>query len=112
MVTSQSTTQDLNADKLPARRRLTVGYLASSSKGHPPHIRIMGHWLKEVGFPIGAKVGVEVSQGRLVIELAPPASEYQASPPRRAYVSERMEMMDFPRHCPASARKEQGGNAP
>jgi Toxin SymE, type I toxin-antitoxin system len=114
MAAEQSTTEQLNSVKFPTRRRLTVGYLASSAKGHPPHIRLMGRWVEEAGFPIGAQVDVEVSHGRLVIELAPPPSpsEYQTPPPKRAYISERMEMTDFPRRTPAARRTKQGANAP
>jgi Toxin SymE, type I toxin-antitoxin system len=114
MAAEQSTTEQLNSGKSPTRRRLTVGYLASSVKGHPPHIRIMGRWVKEAGFPIGAQVDVEVSHGRLVIELAPPLypSEYQTPPPKRAHISERMEMTDFPHRSGATGRTNPGANAP
>jgi hypothetical protein len=71
MAAEQSTTEQLDSVKSPTRRRLTVGYLASSAKGHPPHIRLMGRWVEDAGFPIGAEVDVEVSHVRLVIELAP-----------------------------------------
>ena len=94
MAISQSTSQQLSSEKPKACRRLTVGYLASSARhGHPPHIRIMGRWVEEAGFVVGAKVDVDVSHGRLVIELAPPEPESEPPPPpRRAYISERMKI--------------------
>jgi hypothetical protein len=91
MAASDSTTQQLKSEKLKTRR-LTVGYGAGAERGHAPHIRIMGRWVEEAGFAIGAKVDVEVSHGRLVIELTPPEPEYEPNPPRRAYISERMAM--------------------
>lgn len=114
MAAEQSTTEQLDSVKSPTRRRLTVGYLASSAKGHPPHIRLMGRWVEEAGFPIGVQVDVEVSHGRLVIELAPPPSpsEYQTPPPKREYISERMEMTDFPRRSGPTGRTNRGANAP
>lgn len=38
-----------------------------------PFLRLQGRWLDEAGFAIGANVRVEVSAGRLVVELAEPA---------------------------------------
>jgi len=39
-----------------------------------PFLRLRGRWLDQAGFPIGAPVRVEVSAGRLVVEvIAEPA---------------------------------------
>ena len=112
MAISESTSQQLSSEKSKARR-LTVGYLASSARhGHPPHIRIMGRWVEEAGFVVGAKVDVDVSHGRLVIELAPPEPESESPPPpRRAYISERMTMTVDHRLSKADGRAERGGGA-
>lgn len=114
MATSQSTSQQLSSGKSKARR-LTVGYLASSARqGHPPHIRIMGRWVEEAGFAVGAKVDVDVSHGRLVIELAPPEPESEPEPtppPRRASISERMIMTVHHRLSKADGCAERGGGA-
>ena len=53
MAASDSTTQQLKSEKLKTRR-LTVGYGAGAERGHAPHIRIMGRWVEEAGFAIGA----------------------------------------------------------
>jgi Toxin SymE, type I toxin-antitoxin system len=113
MATSQSTSQQLSSGKPKACRRLTVGYLASSARhGCPPHIRIMGRWVEEAGFAVGAKVDVDVSHGRLVIELAPPEPESEPTPPpRRAYISERMAMTVVHRLSKADGRAVHGGDA-
>jgi hypothetical protein len=111
MAVSESTSQQLISGKSKARR-LTVGYVAGSARsGHPPHIRIMGRWVEEAGFAVGAKVNVDVSHGRMVIELAPPAAEYEFTPPRRAYISERMAMTVDHRFSKADGCAEQGGDA-
>jgi hypothetical protein len=34
-----------------------------------PFLRLRGRWLDQAGFPIGANVRVEVSAGRLVVEV-------------------------------------------
>lgn len=61
-------------------RRLTVSYT------HPerrvvrvrellppmPFLRLRGRWLDQAGFAIGANVRVEVSSGRLVLEVLEP----------------------------------------
>ena len=97
MAISESTSQQLNSGKSNPCRRLKVGYRAGSARGNPPHIRIMGRWVEEAGFAVGATVNVDVSHGRLVIELVPPGAEYEFTPPRRAYISERMVMtVDHP----------------
>lgn len=111
MATSQFTSQQLSSER-PKARRLTVGYLASSARqGHPPHIRIMGRWVEEAGFVVGAKVDVDVSHGRLVIELAPPEPESEPVPSRRAYISERMVMTVDHRLSNADGCAVQGGDA-
>lgn len=38
-----------------------------------PFLRLRGRWLDEAGFTIGANVRVEVSAGRLVVEVVEPA---------------------------------------
>ena len=114
MAISQSTSQQLSSGKPKTCRRLTVGYMASSARhGYPPHIRIMGRWVEEAGFAVGAKVDVDVSHGRLVIELAPPEPESEPTPPppRRAYISERMTMTVDHRLSKADGRAERGGGA-
>jgi hypothetical protein len=113
MATLQSTSQQLSSEKSKACRRLTVGYLASSARqGYPPHIRIMGRWVAEAGFAVGAKVDVDVSHGRLVIELAPPEPEsVPTPPPRRASISERMTMTVGHRLSRADGSAERGGGA-
>lgn len=110
MAISESTAQQLSSDKSKSRR-LTVGYMASStSKDLSPHIRIMGRWVEKAGFAVGSKVNVDISHGRLVIELAPPETVCEPPPPRRAYISERMVMVDHG-FCAADGRAERGGDA-
>jgi hypothetical protein len=110
MAISDSTSQQLIAGKSKPRR-LTVGYIASSArKGLDPHIRIMGQWVGAAGFPVGAKVNVDVSHGRMVIELAPPEAECELPPPRRAFISERMPMTVDHRFSEIDGCAEQGGN--
>jgi hypothetical protein len=36
-----------------------------------PLIRVSGKWLRGLGFPIGAKIEVEVFPGRLVLQAVP-----------------------------------------
>ena len=110
MAISESTSQQLISGKSQPRR-LTVGYIASSARaGLDPHIRIMGKWVGDAGFPVGSKVNVDVSHGRLVIELAPPEAVCKSPPARRAYVAERMAMTVD--HCFSEANgcAERGGN--
>jgi hypothetical protein len=91
MAISESTSPQLICGKGKSFRRLTVSYIADSRvKGLPPHLRIKGRWLEEAGFPVGAKVNVEVSHGRLVIERAPPEQECEVTSPMRPFISERM----------------------
>jgi len=49
-----------------------------------PFLRLKGRWLDRAGFPIGSKVRVEVSQGRLIIEALPQFPERTPHLPRRA----------------------------
>ena len=113
MAISESTSRQLSSDKFNSCRRLTVGYMASfARKDYPPHIRIMGRWVEEAGFTVGSKVNVDVSHGRLVIELAPPDTVREPPPARRAYIAERMVMtVDPDRLSKAGGCAEQGGNA-
>lgn len=64
------------------QRRLTVSRQypesrAARSRYLPiapmPFLRLRGRWLDEAGFAIGANVRVEVSAGRLVVEVVEPA---------------------------------------
>ena len=59
-------------------RRLTVSSSHPESRaGHPhsppsapmPFLRLRGRWLDQAGFTIGAPVRVEVSAGRLIVEV-------------------------------------------
>lgn len=113
MAISESTTQEPTSVRSKPCRCLTVGYLpgSMSKNGLRPLLSISGRWMEEVGFAIGKKVNVEVSHGRLVIELAPPGTGYEFKPPRRAYISERM-VMTVDRSMSADvSRPEQGGDA-
>jgi hypothetical protein len=59
-------------------RRLTVSSSHPESRAHHPRqslstpmpfLRLRGRWLDQAGFTIGAPVRVEVSAGRLVVEV-------------------------------------------
>lgn len=58
-------------------RRLTVSSSHPESRAHHRHLpsapmpflRLRGRWLDQAGFAIGAPVRVEVSAGRLVVEV-------------------------------------------
>ena len=58
-------------------RRLTVSSSHPESRAsHPrspsapmPFLRLRGRWLDQAGFTIGAPVRVEVSAGRLIVEV-------------------------------------------
>ena len=59
-------------------RRLTVSschaesravHLRSLPAAPMPFLRLRGRWLAQAGFAIGANVRVEVSAGRLVVEV-------------------------------------------
>jgi Toxin SymE, type I toxin-antitoxin system len=47
-----------------------------------PYLRLAGKWLEKAGFTAGAKVRVDVSQGRLVIEPVPQFPERTPRLPR------------------------------
>jgi Toxin SymE, type I toxin-antitoxin system len=49
-----------------------------------PFLRLKGRWLEQAGFPIGGKVRVSVTSGRLVIEPMPVIPERVPHLPRRA----------------------------
>ena len=66
------------------RKRLTVSYrrdpgtsagVAAWRSRRPPQvmplIRISGKWLDRMGFPIGSRLAVEASPGRLVLTASP-----------------------------------------
>ena len=110
MDVSQSTTQQSESVNSKHIRRLQVGYLAGSARNRPPHIRITGRWVEEAGFSVGAEVSVEVSRGRIVIEPALP-EEYEVSPPKRAYIAERMAMTVDQRYARKKDRAARGGRA-
>ena len=112
MADSESTSQQLSSGKSQSRRRLTVGYMASSARrGRDPHVRIMGQWVRDAGFAVGSKVNVDVSHGRLVIELAPPEAVCEPPPPRRAYISEGMVMTVDQHFSKADGCAGRGGDA-
>jgi Toxin SymE, type I toxin-antitoxin system len=107
---SKSTTQQSESVKPKHIRRLQVGYLAGASRKQPPHIRITGRWVEQAGFSVGTHVNVEVSPCRIVIEPIHP-EEYQVSPPKRTYISERMAMTIDQRYAQQENDSAQGGHA-
>jgi len=51
-------------------RKLTISALFQPRRrgsASAPHLRLTGHWLREAGFPVGARVRVQVQHGQLVI---------------------------------------------
>jgi hypothetical protein len=63
-------------------RRLKVSYMKPDSRSSEPikpnlpampYVRLRGRWLDEAGFAIGRGIRVEVSAGRLVLEVVDPA---------------------------------------
>lgn len=87
MAISQST-QHSDSGKT---RQLTVGYLPGAARsGTYPQLCFGGRWLEQVGFPIGSKVTIQVSEGRLVIEPIPPGEILKADALRRLAIAERM----------------------
>lgn len=71
---------ELPTKECPARksRRLKVSYLKPDSRSTEPvkpnlsplpYVRLRGRWLDEAGFAIGRDIRVEVSAGRLVLEV-------------------------------------------
>ena len=92
MAITKSTTQQSQSVTPKHIRHLQVGYLASSARKRPPHIRIVGRWVEQAGFPVGTHVNVEVSDGRIVIERAPPSEH--APPLKRVTLVEKMAMLD------------------
>jgi hypothetical protein len=58
----------LNACKKP--QRLMIGCTGTGSpRPDVPFLRLSGRWLDRAGFAIGRRVKVEVSEGRLLIEM-------------------------------------------
>jgi toxic protein SymE len=61
-------------------RRLTVSYHRPDSRSRVPvrrlapmpFLRLQGRWLAQAGFAIGSQVRVEVTAGRLVLEVIEP----------------------------------------
>jgi len=110
MATSESTTPESIDVQMPAtedvraaekfkERVLTIGDCSIESSASPtrmtsknwlrvpvlaPSLRLKGRWLDQAGFPIGAKVRVSVTSGRLVIETMPVIPERVPHLPRRA----------------------------
>jgi hypothetical protein len=110
MATSESTTPESIDVQMPAtegvcpaekfkERVLTIGDCSIESSASPtrmtnkswlkvpslaPSLRLQGRWLDQAGFPIGAKVRVSVTSGRLVIETLPVIPERAPHLPRRA----------------------------
>lgn len=73
-------------------RRLTVSYHTPLSRSRfpacrparMPYLRLLGRWLDEAGFSIGSGVRVEVTQGRLVLEVILPEPPAVPAPKRRS----------------------------
>ena len=110
MATSESTTpesidvqmpatEDIRAPEKFKERVLTIGDCSIESSAWPtqmtrkswskatqpaPFLRLKGRWLEKAGFSIGAKVRVDVTPGRLVIETVPVMPERVPHLPRRA----------------------------
>lgn len=64
-------------------RRLKVSYRQPQSRSSEyrkpdlapmPYVRLLGRWLDEAGFAIGSGIRVQVSAGKLVLEVIEPAS--------------------------------------
>ena len=71
-------------DYQPSERRFRNTRSISEKTRIPmSHLRLIGRWLDEAGFPIGAKVRVDVVPGRLTIEVLPDSPEQRAHLPRR-----------------------------
>lgn len=68
----------------PSVRRLTVCNALRDIQGpdgrtmRAPQLLLRGAWLQRAGFTIGRSVTIQVSEGRLVIELAEPERVSQA----------------------------------
>jgi antitoxin component of MazEF toxin-antitoxin module len=48
-------------------------------------LHLVGAWMKRAGFTIGRSVTIQVSEGRLVIELAEPEPEPERVPQAEAF---------------------------
>lgn len=71
-VTEEARRQHRNRLAREARRRgRRLGTISARSwDGKPrPYLRLSGHWLREAGFDLGRHFEVEVSNGRLKIEV-------------------------------------------
>ena len=91
MANSQSTTRQPDSVNINPDRRMTVGYVPGAARvGRYPELRFGGRWLQQLGFPIGSKIKMEVSQGRLVIEPIPPGEILKAHALRQLAVAESM----------------------
>ena len=75
----------MNARRLTVSRQYPESRAASPARSHAipapmPFLRLRGRWLDEAGFAIGANVRVEVTAGRLVLEVI----ESDPEPARRS----------------------------
>jgi Toxin SymE, type I toxin-antitoxin system len=94
--TKSSPPQDSPPQHTFEPRHLTVGEFSLTDHRDPqeyvpppdsrpisaPYLRLAGKWLEKAGFTAGAKVRVDVSQGRLVIEPVPEFPERTPRLPR------------------------------
>jgi toxic protein SymE len=69
------------------QRRLKVSYRPVRSHSREsvkrnlvpmPYVRLVGRWLDEAGFAIGCDISVQVSSGKLVLEVIEPAATDKA----------------------------------
>jgi len=76
-------------------RYLTMCHFGAGDSRKPPYrplpsmptLRLQGRWLENAGFAIGMRVGVQVEQGRLVLEpLGPKYVEPDVKRTRRSRV--------------------------
>jgi hypothetical protein len=57
--------------------KLTVGYVHFKEK-KVPFIRLSGEWLAREGFDLGKKIIVQEQPGKLVLQLAEEAGQYES----------------------------------
>jgi hypothetical protein len=93
MAASQST-QHSKSEKTCQSRQLTVRYLPGAARsGNYPQLSFGGRWLEQLGFAVGSKVKLDVSEGRLVIERIPQGEVLKADALRRLSIAEAMLMV-------------------
>lgn len=61
------------------KRELTIYDRNRGYNNHIPELRLMGAWLKELGFNQGDKITVELIEGKLVIQKLPLIEEIKPS---------------------------------